>query len=41
VRNGENVQLTGHRRNDWLEVANGGWVRDIDVRYDRTTVRFS
>ena len=41
VRNGDNVQLTGHRRNDWLEVANGGWVRDIDVRYDRTTVRFS
>jgi len=41
VRNGENVQLTGHRRNDWLEVSNGGWVRDIDVRYDRTTVRFS
>jgi hypothetical protein len=41
VRNGENVQLTGHRRNDWLEVAHGGWVRDIDVRYDRTTVRFS
>lgn len=41
VRNGENVQLTGHRRNDWLEVANSGWVRDIDVRYDRTTVRFS
>ncbi len=41
VRNGENVQLTGHRRNDWLEVANGGWVRDIDVRYDRTAVRFS
>jgi len=41
VRNGENVQLTGHRRNDWLEVANGGWVRDIDVRYDRTVVRFS
>ena len=41
VRNGENVQLTGHRRNDWLELSNGGWVRDIDVRYDRTTVRFS
>ena len=41
VRNGENVQLTGHRRHDWLEVANGGWVRDIDVRYDRTAVRFS
>jgi len=41
VRNGDSVQLTGHRRNDWLEVANGGWVRDIDVRYDRNTVRFS
>jgi len=41
IRNGENVQLTGHRRHDWLEVANGGWVRDIDVRYDRTAVRFS
>ena len=41
VRNGDTVYLTGHRRNDWLEVANGGWVRDIDVRYDRSTVRFS
>jgi hypothetical protein len=41
LRNGENLHLTGHRRHDWLEVANGGWVRDIDVRYDRTAVRFS
>ena len=41
VRNGDSVQLTGHRRHDWLEVAGGGWVRDIDVRYDRTAVRFS
>jgi len=41
VRNGERIALTGHRIHDWLEVASGGWVRDIDVRYDRTTVRFS
>lgn len=41
VRNGERLQLTGHRLNDWLEVVNGGWVRDIDVRYDRNGVRFS
>ncbi|HYP03156.1 MAG TPA: SH3 domain-containing protein [Cyanobium sp.] len=46
VRNGDSIQLTGHRRNDWLEVVNtgvsqGGWVRDLDVRYDRTTVRFT
>lgn len=41
VRNGDTIQLTGHRRHDWLEVVNGGWVRDIDLRYDRSTVRFS
>jgi hypothetical protein len=41
VRNGDTLQLTGHRRHDWLEVVNGGWVRDIDLRYDRTAVRFS
>jgi hypothetical protein len=41
VRNGDTVLLTGHRRHDWLEVVNGGWVRDIDLRYDRSTVRFS
>ena len=41
VRNGDSIQLTGHRRNDWLEVVNGGWVRDLDLRYDRTTVRFT
>lgn len=41
VRNGERIALTGHRIHDWLEVASGGWVRDIDVRYDRSVVRFS
>jgi len=41
VRNGDTVVLTGHRRNDWLEVVDRGWVRDIDVRYDRNAVRFS
>lgn len=41
VRNGERLALTGHRIHDWLEVASGGWVRDIDVRYDRNVVRFS
>jgi hypothetical protein len=41
VRNGDTVLLTGHRRHDWLEVVNGGWVREIDLRYDRSTVRFS
>jgi len=39
--NGENLLLTGHRLHDWLQVASGGWVRDIDVRYDRNVVRFS
>lgn len=38
VRNGDSIGLTGARRNDWLEVANGGWVRDADLRYDRNTV---
>lgn len=37
-RNGESIHLTGHRRGDWLEVVNGGWVRDPDLRYDRNTV---
>ena len=41
VRNGDTVVLTGHRRHDWLEVVDRGWVRDIDVRYDRTAIRFS
>lgn len=41
VHNGENLLLTGHRHHDWLQVASGGWVRDIDVRYDRNAVRFS
>ncbi|MFN5118275.1 MAG: SH3 domain-containing protein [Cyanobacteriota bacterium] len=41
VRNGDSVGLTGHRRGDWLEVAQGGWVRDAEVRYDRANVRFS
>jgi hypothetical protein len=41
VRNGDSIALTGIRRGDWLEVVNGGWVLDNDVRYDRATVRFT
>ncbi|MEB3324994.1 MAG: hypothetical protein VKM17_06605 [Cyanobacteriota bacterium] len=46
IRNGDTFQLTGVRRRDssnveWLEVHNGGWVRDAEVRYDRNVVRFT
>jgi hypothetical protein len=46
IRNGDTFQLTGIRRRDssnveWLEVNNGGWVRDAEVRYDRNVVRFT
>ncbi|MEB3300481.1 MAG: hypothetical protein VKN56_00785 [Cyanobacteriota bacterium] len=46
IRNGDTFQLTGVRRRDssnveWLEVTNGGWVRDAETRYDRNVVRFS
>ncbi|MFM7170408.1 MAG: hypothetical protein ACKOYH_06095 [Cyanobium sp.] len=46
IRNGDTFQLTGVRRRDssnveWLEVNNGGWVRDAEVRYDRNVVRFT
>ncbi len=41
VRNGESVQVTGVRRGDWLEVVQGGWVREDQLRYDRTAIRFS
>ena len=46
IRNGDTFQLTGMRRRDssnveWLEVSNGGWVRDAEVRYDRNVVRFT
>jgi hypothetical protein len=46
IRNGDTFQLTGLRRRDsanveWLEVSNGGWVRDAEVRYDRNVVRFT
>ena len=40
VRNGDSVSLTGLRRGDWLEVSQGGWVRELDVRYDRASVVF-
>jgi hypothetical protein len=44
VRNGETFEITGVRRRDsanveWLEVTNGGWVRDGETRYDRNIVR--
>lgn len=44
LRNGETFQITGVRRRDanhveWLEVSNGGWVRDGETRYDRNIVR--
>lgn len=43
-RNGEMFRITGVRRRDssnieWLEVSNGGWVRDGETRYDRNIVR--
>ncbi|MFN9242447.1 MAG: hypothetical protein ACK6DG_00510 [Cyanobacteriota bacterium] len=46
IRNGDTFQLTGVRRRDssnveWLEVTNGGWVRDAETRYDRNVVRFT
>ena len=41
VRNGDSVQVTGVRRGDWLEVVQGGWVREDQLRYDRTAIRFS
>jgi hypothetical protein len=40
VRNGDSVSLTGLRRGDWLEVSQGGWVRELEVRYDRARVVF-
>jgi len=40
VRNGDSVSLTGLRRGDWLEVSQGGWVRELEVRYDRASVVF-
>ncbi|MCS5699732.1 hypothetical protein NZK32_11865 [Cyanobium sp. FGCU-52] len=40
VRNGDSVSLTGVRRGDWLEVSQGGWVREIEVRYDSGRVVF-
>ena len=44
LRNGETFEITGVRRRDsaneeWLEVSNGGWVRDGETRYDRNNVR--
>jgi len=41
VRNGDSVQVSGVRRGDWLEVVQGGWVREDQLRYDRTAIRFS
>lgn len=38
IANREQVSLTGRRSNDWLEVVGGGWVRDADLHYNRTTV---
>jgi hypothetical protein len=40
VRNGDNVSLTGLRRGEWLELSQGGWVREIEVRYDSGRVVF-
>ncbi|MBW4530374.1 MAG: hypothetical protein KME02_06765 [Aphanothece saxicola GSE-SYN-MK-01-06B] len=41
VVNGDSIGLTGARRNDWLEVAKGGWVRDADVRYNRNATQLT
>ena len=40
VRNGDSVSLTGVRRGEWLELSQGGWVREIEVRYDSGRVVF-
>lgn len=40
-RNGDTVHLSGRRQGDWVEVVNGGWVLDRELRYDRTNVRFN
>ncbi len=40
VRNGDSVSLTGLRRGEWLELSQGGWVREIEVRYDSGRVVF-
>lgn len=44
IRNGGVFRITGARRRDarreeWLEVSGGGWVRDGETRYDRNIVR--
>jgi hypothetical protein len=44
IRNGGIFRITGARRKDatredWLEVSDGGWVRDDQARYDRYLVR--
>ncbi len=41
VVNGDSIGLTGARRNDWPEVAKGGWVRDADVRYNRNAAQLT
>jgi hypothetical protein len=40
VRNGDSLGLSGLRRGDWLELSQGGWVRERDLRYDRASVVF-
>jgi hypothetical protein len=41
VVNGDSIRRTGARRNDWLEVANGRWVWDVDVRDNRNTAQLT
>ncbi|MEB3166118.1 MAG: SH3 domain-containing protein [Cyanobacteriota bacterium] len=35
VRNGDSLSLSGLRRGEWLELSQGGWVRERDLRHDR------
>lgn len=37
-RNGDTISLTGRRAEEWLEVDGGGWVREADVRFDRSGI---
>jgi len=37
-RNGDTISLTGRRAQEWLEVDGGGWVREADVRFDRSAI---
>jgi hypothetical protein len=41
VRNGDSVLLSGRCNGEWLETTDGAWVREPELRYDRSAVRFA